>query len=39
MDLSWLWYVLGGIGGALVIAGIVVIVVKRKRQESFIDFY
>ena len=39
VDLSWLWYVLGGIGGALVIAGIVLIVVKRKRQESFIDFY
>lgn len=39
MDLSWLWYVLGGIGGVLVIAGLVVIIIKRKRQESFIDFY
>lgn len=39
IDLSWLWYVLGGIGGALVITGIVILIVKRRRQESFIDYY
>lgn len=39
VDLTWLWYVLGGIGGALAIAGVVVLIVRHKRQEGFIDYY
>ena len=39
MDLSWLWIALGAIGGGLVITGLVILIVRHKRQESFIDYY
>ena len=39
VDLTWLWITLGGIGGAAIITLIVVLVVRKKRSESFLQYY
>ena len=38
-DLTWLWITLGGVGGAAVITLIVVLIVRRKRSENFLQYY
>ena len=38
-DLTWLWITLGGVGGAAVITLIVILIVRRKRSENFLQYY
>ena len=39
-SLTWLWILLGGIGGCLLIAGIVVLIIyKRKQDGSYKKYY
>lgn len=39
VDLTWLWITLGGVGGAGLITLIVVMIVRRKRSENFLQYY
>ena len=39
LDLTWLWYVLGGIGGAGLVVLIVLLIKNRKRRENFLQYY
>ena len=39
-NLTWLWILLGGVGGCLVIAGLVVLIIyKRKQDGSYKNYY
>jgi len=39
LDLTWLWYVLGGIGGAGLVVLIIFLIKNRKRRENFLQYY
>lgn len=39
IDLTWLWFVLGGIGFAGLVVLVVFLIKNRKRKESFLQYY
>ncbi len=38
-DLTWLWWTLGGIGGAAIIGVAIWLIVRRSRRSSFMSDY
>lgn len=39
VDLTWLWWTLGGVGGASAIALMIILFVKKRQKESFVRYY
>lgn len=38
-DLTWLWAILGGLGGTGLVVLVVVLITKRVKRESFLNYY